>query len=88
MPQAFEQRTEVEQLRARVTELERELAERTRRATAAVAHAEDRLYWLDRWQIDLNRVMETRAGQTVFVAANLLRRTTRLAGRARRSITR
>ena len=52
---AVEQDSEVEALRARVAELERELADRTERANAAVAAAEDRLYWLDRWQIDPNR---------------------------------
>ena len=49
----MEQRSEVEELRARVAELERELADRTERANAAVAAAEDRLYWLDRWRVDL-----------------------------------
>jgi hypothetical protein len=88
VPQAVEHTTEVEQLRARVAELERELAERTRRATEAVSRAEDRIYWLDRWQIDLNRVMETRAGQAVFLTAKQLRRATRLAARARRRVTR
>ena len=39
---------EVERLRARIDELERELAERTARAEAAVAAAQDRAYWVDR----------------------------------------
>jgi hypothetical protein len=49
--------TEVEELRARIDQLERELAERTAKAEAAVAAAEDRSYWLDRLRIDLNAVM-------------------------------
>ena len=65
----MEQQAEVEALRARVAELERELAERTERANAAVAAAEDRLYWLDRWRIDPNRVMATRPGQWAFLVA-------------------
>jgi cell division septum initiation protein DivIVA len=59
--------TEVEQLRARVEELERELAERTAKAEAAVAAAQQRSYWADRLPIDLNAVMPTRVGRVVFL---------------------
>jgi hypothetical protein len=52
--------TELEALRRRVADLESELAERTARANAAVAAAEDRSYWLDRWQVDLNALMRRR----------------------------
>jgi hypothetical protein len=51
---------ELEALRRRVADLDRELAERTARANAAIAAAEDRSYWLDRWQIDLNALMRRR----------------------------
>ena len=44
----------------RVAELERELAERTERANAAVAAAQDRSYWLDRLGLDLNALMRRR----------------------------
>ena len=37
--------TELEELRARVDQLERELAERTAKAEAAVAAAQERSYW-------------------------------------------
>lgn len=53
--------SEVEQLRARVAELESELVEVTARANAAVATWQERAYWLDRLHIDLNALME-RAG--------------------------
>ena len=46
--------TELEQLRARVDQLERELAERTAKAEAAVAAAQERSYWADRLPFDLN----------------------------------
>jgi cell division septum initiation protein DivIVA len=78
---AVEPQAEVERLRARVAELERELAERTERANAAVAAAQDRIYWLDKWRIDPNRVLGSRAGQRVFDLARLLRRAV---GRLRR----
>jgi hypothetical protein len=81
---AVEQESEVEALRARVAELERELADRTERANAAVAAAQDRLYWLDRWRIDPNRVLGSRLGQRVFVIARQARRGLRAAGRIRR----
>jgi cell division septum initiation protein DivIVA len=57
--------TELEQLRARVEELERELAERTAKAEAAVAAAQQRSYWADRLPFDLNAVMPTRVGRVV-----------------------
>jgi hypothetical protein len=78
---AVQQDSEVEALRARVAELERELADRTERANAAVAAAQDRLYWLDRWRIDPNRVLGSRTGQRAFVVARQARR---LAGSIRR----
>jgi hypothetical protein len=48
-------------LRERVAELESELADQAARANAAVARAQERVYWLDRWHIDLNALM-TRPG--------------------------
>jgi A-type inclusion protein len=59
---------EVEALRRRVADLERELAERTARANDAVAAAQDRSYWLDRWGVDLNALMRKR-GAAEFRAA-------------------
>jgi hypothetical protein len=55
--------TEVERLRAQVAELERQLGEQAARANAAVAAAQERAYWLDRWHLDLNAAMATRRGQ-------------------------
>ena len=57
---ATDPQQEIEALRARLAELDRELAERTARANAAVAAAEDRAYWLDRWHLDLNALMRKR----------------------------
>jgi hypothetical protein len=63
-----EERAELEALRARVTDLERERAEQLARATAATAEAQERIYWLDRWHLDLNALME-RPGASEFRAA-------------------
>jgi hypothetical protein len=85
---AVEHQAEVEALRARVAELEQELADRTERANAAVAAAEDRLYWLDRWRIDPDRVMATRAGQWAFLIGRQASRSRRVAIRIRRRLSR
>jgi hypothetical protein len=85
---ATEQESEVEALRARVAQLEQELAERTERANAALAAAQDRLYWIDRWRIDPNRVLGSRPGQVAYVIARQGRRAMRAAGRVRRRHTR
>ena len=60
-----ERQTEVDALRARVAELERQLVEQAERTNAAVAAAEDRAYWLDRWHLDLNALMR-RPGAAQF----------------------
>jgi hypothetical protein len=79
---------EVARLRARVAALEAELADRTERANAAVAAAEDRLYWLDAWNVDLDAVMQRQPAQWAFAVAGQVRRAKRLAGRVRRRLTR
>ena len=48
---------EVEELRARVAELERELADQAARTNAVIADAQERTYWLDRLGLDLDAVM-------------------------------
>jgi hypothetical protein len=85
---AVEQESEVERLRARVTELENELAERTERANAAVAAAEDRVYWVERWKIDLDAVMQRRSGRWALRLTEQARRARRVAGRLRRRLLR
>ena len=48
---------ELEHLRKRVRALEGELVEVQARANAAVASAQERAYWLERWHLDLNALM-------------------------------
>lgn len=52
-----EERAELEALRARVAQLEAERAEQIAAANRAVAAAQERAYWLDRWHLDLNALM-------------------------------
>jgi hypothetical protein len=54
------EQAELEALRARVDELERERVRQAARANAAIAAAQDRVYWLDRWGVDLNALMRRR----------------------------
>ena len=44
-------------LHARIAVLEAELAEQSRRTASVVAEAQEKLYWLERWQVDLDAVM-------------------------------
>ena len=54
-----EERLEAEnaQLQGRVRQLEAELAEQAVRTNALLAEAQERIYWLDRWGLDLNALM-------------------------------
>jgi SAM-dependent methyltransferase len=62
------QRDEVEVLRARLDALEREQVERSARAHQALAAAQDKSYWLDRWHVDLNALMRSRLARELRVA--------------------
>lgn len=69
--QAADERTlerENERLRERVEALEAELLEVQARTNEAVAHWQERAYWLDRWHLDLNALMR-RPGASEFRAA-------------------
>ncbi len=52
-----EAQAENERLRARVVSLEAELVETQARTNAIVAQTQERVYWLDRWHLDLNALM-------------------------------
>ena len=81
-----DERDELEALRARVRELERERAEQIAAANAAVAAAQERAYWLDRWHLDLNALMQ-RPGAAQFRAAiRLARAPIRFVRRAKRAL--
>jgi hypothetical protein len=63
-----DERAELEALRARVAALEAERADELGRLTAALGQAQERVYWLDRWRIDLNALMQ-KPGAAEFRAA-------------------
>lgn len=69
----------VTDLRLRIAALERENAELAARANSAVANAQDRVYWLDRWGIDLNALMRRPGASEFRAAVRVLRSIVRLA---------
>jgi len=60
-------------LRTRVDDLEREHHERIARANEALAAAQDRSYWLERWGIDLNALMRRRGAAELRAGLRALR---------------
>ena len=70
-------------LRARLDGLEREHAEQIARAHDAIAAAQDRGYWLDRWNLDLNALMERPGAERFRAAVRGAREVVRLSKRLR-----
>ena len=70
---------EAESLRRRIDALEREQHERTARANAELAAAQDKSYWLDRWNVDLNGLMRRRGAGELRAALRAARSVYRLA---------
>jgi hypothetical protein len=60
---------EIERLRARVAMLESQVADVEAWANRAVAEAQARTYWLDRWHVDLNALMRRRSADRARAAA-------------------
>lgn len=56
-PQTDPREAEIVALRARVAELEDELARKDAETAQLVATAQEKLYWLERWHVDLDRLM-------------------------------
>jgi predicted nucleic acid-binding Zn-ribbon protein len=77
-PSSENTQSEVEKLRERVASLEAELVEIQARTNTIVAQTQERVYWLDRWHLDLNSLMR-RPGASEFRA---LLRAVRSVGRA------
>ena len=76
---------ELERLRARVAELERELADQAARTNELVARAQERTYWLDRLGLDPDRLMSRPAVWAAYRAAGRTRHALRqLKGALRR----
>ena len=81
-----DERTELEALRARVARLEQERAEQIAAANAAVAAAQERAYWLDRWHLDLNALMAKPGAAELRAAIRIARGIVRSAKRVKRKL--
>jgi hypothetical protein len=79
---------ELEALRARVVELEREHAAQIAAANAAVAAAQERTYWLDRWHLDLNALMARPGAAQLRALIRIARGAVRTVRRAKRRLFR
>jgi hypothetical protein len=79
--------TEVVILRARVAELEAQLAEQARATNALVARSQEKLYWLERWHVDLDSVMRKPGAEQALELMKKARAAVRSARRVKRRIT-
>lgn len=77
---------EIEQLRARVAELELELAEHARRTARIVAESQEKLYWLERWGVDLDRAMRIPGAMLALGLARRVRGVVWMLKRLRRRV--
>lgn len=68
----------------RLGELEAEHTDQVARAHAALAAAQDRLYWLDRWGLDLNALMRRRGASELRLVLRALRGLSRAGIKAKR----
>jgi hypothetical protein len=57
------EQTQAEALRSRIAELEAENAEIAARTAATIAAAQERTYWLQRWQVNLDAVLARPGGE-------------------------
>jgi hypothetical protein len=82
----MDERAELESLRVRVRELERERAEQIAASNAAVAALQERVYWLDRWHLDLNALMKRPGAAEFRSAVRIARGAIRTVRRAKRKL--
>jgi len=85
-PLTADERAELEALRVRVAALEAERAEQVGRLQASLAEAQEKVYWLDRWRIDLNALMRKPGAAEFRAAVRLARGVVRRAKAAKRKL--
>jgi hypothetical protein len=77
---------EVEQLRQRVALLETQLLETEAWANRQIAAAQDKVYWLDRWNLDLNAVMARPAAHRFRAGLRAVRSVVRATRKLKRKL--
>ena len=80
------EQAELHALRRRVEALERENAELAARANAAIARAQERVYWLDRWGLDLNALMRRRGASEFRAGLRAVRAVVRRVQKVKRRL--
>lgn len=73
-------------LRTRIRELESELAEQSSRSAAIVARSQEKLYWLERWHVDLDTLMAKKGAVPALEALKTVRSGARSAKRFQRRL--
>ncbi len=77
---------EIAALQSRVTELEKELHAQAARTAAVVAEAQEKLYWLERWHVDLDKLMAKPGAVPALDAVKRVRGVVRSAKRIKRRV--
>ena len=77
---------ELAALRARVAELEAELHDQAARTAGLVAEAQEKLYWLERWHVDLDKLMAKPGAVPALDALKRVRGVVRSAKRIKRRL--
>ena len=72
----------------RLEQLEAQHVDQLARAHDALAASQDRLYWLDRWGLDLNSLMRRRGASTLRLALRGTRSVVRALKKGRRDTSR
>jgi len=78
--------SELDYLRKRVAELESELVNVEAWAGQAVAEAQEKTYWLERWHLDLNALMRQRWTRNLRASLRVVRAVFRRVRRFRRRL--
>lgn len=84
---ASELQAENELLRAQVRQLEEQLVEQAARTNEAIARAQERVYWLDRWHVDLDTLVAIPGVSAMRAVVRIVRAPLRLARKVARSIS-
>lgn len=85
-PATAEAADDVFALRARVADLEAQLADQARATNELVARSQEKLYWLERWHVDLDVVMAKPGAVRALDLVKGLRGVVRTVRRAKRYI--
>jgi uncharacterized coiled-coil protein SlyX len=77
---------EMSELRDRLATLEVELAAQAQRTARVVAEAQEKLYWLERWHVDLDALMRKPGAVPALAALRRVRAFVRLLRKLKRRL--